>query len=174
VGHHFSILDAEVNMASGYYTIRRLTKELHVTARALRFYEDEKLLAPSRRGQTRLYSEQDRARILIVLRGRRLGYTLREMRDVLRMYDYKDGAAEEMAQARRKFVERIQSLEQMAIDVEQSLRQLRGCVQDIDGALMGKPRTPWTEFFEHESVPAPLPNGFVLEATNVASGNDAN
>jgi len=139
-------------MSGRVYTIRRLTKELHVTARTLRFYEDKKLVMPSRRGQMRLYSDEDRARIIIILRGRRLGYSLNEMREVLRMYDYKDGEQDQMMQARTKFIERIHSLEQMSLDIEQSLRQLRGCVREIDGALDGKPRTPWTVFFEHESA----------------------
>jgi len=56
------------------YTIRQLTKEFSVTARTLRFYEDEGLIAPERRGQTRIYSTRDRARIILILRGRRVGF----------------------------------------------------------------------------------------------------
>ena len=70
-------------MSSHIYTIRQLTKEFGVTARTLRFYEDEHLIAPGRRGQTRLYSARDRARIILILRGRRLGFSLAEIREVL-------------------------------------------------------------------------------------------
>ncbi len=64
------------------FTIRQLTKEFGVTARALRFYEEEGLIAPSRRGQTRLYAPRDRARIVLILRGRRVGFSLAELREL--------------------------------------------------------------------------------------------
>ncbi|MGH6828580.1 MAG: MerR family transcriptional regulator [Rhizomicrobium sp.] len=132
------------------YTIRELTKELHVTARALRHYEDEKLLAPARRGLTRIYSSHDRARILIVLRGRRLGFTLKEMREVLRMYECKDGQSEaEMLLARKKFRERVEMLERQKHDLEEALHQLQDCLGEIDGAL---PHAPWTDFFEKREI----------------------
>ena len=68
------------------YTIRQLTKEFSVTARTLRFYEDEGLIAPERRGQTRIYSARDRARIILILRGRRVGFSLAEIREILDLY----------------------------------------------------------------------------------------
>ncbi len=132
------------------YTIRQLTKEFSVTARTLRFYEDEKLIAPGRRGQTRLYTARDRARIILVLRGRRLGFSLAEIREVLDMYDSKDGEQAQMVHTRKKFEERIQVLERQKVDIDQALRQLRDGIRDIDAALEGKPRTPWTQFFERE------------------------
>lgn len=134
------------------YTIRELTKELRVTARTLRHYEDQKLISPARRGLTRIYSFEDRARILIILRGRRLGFTLAEMREVLRMYDFKDSTSEaEIMLARKKFRERMEMLERQKRDVEEALRQLQGCIQEIDGTL---PRAPWTDFFQKNSLPA--------------------
>jgi len=141
-------------MSSRIYTIRQLTKEFSVTARTLRFYEDEKLIAPGRRGQTRLYAPRDRARIIIILRGRRLGFSLAEIREVLDMYDGKDGEHAQMTHARRKFEERILVLERQKLDIDQALRQLRDGIRDIDAALEGKPRTPWPQFFDQESAPA--------------------
>ncbi|HEY2573686.1 MAG TPA: MerR family transcriptional regulator, partial [Verrucomicrobiaceae bacterium] len=124
----FSIVRSqEVKMAESFFTIRQLTKELGVTARTLRHYEDRKLIAPARRGQTRLYSFEDRARILIVLRGRRLGFTINEMSEMLRMYDYKDSEVrDEILTARSKFVERIRKLERKRRDIDESLLQLKG------------------------------------------------
>ncbi|HXS08150.1 MAG TPA: MerR family DNA-binding transcriptional regulator [Rhizomicrobium sp.] len=139
-------------MSSHIYTIRQLTKEFGVTARTLRFYEDEHLIAPGRRGQTRLYSARDRARIILILRGRRLGFSLAEIREVLDMYDSKDGEHAQMVHARRKFEERIVILEQQKLDIDQALRQLRDGIRDIDAALDGKPRTPWPQFFEQEAL----------------------
>lgn len=141
-------------MGSRNYTIRQLTKELRVTARTLRYYEDEGLVKPARSGQTRIFSEHDRARLIIILRGRRLGFTVTEMKEVARMYDYKDGDATQMVMARRKFEARTRQLEEQKLDLEQALRQLRHCVAEINDGLEGKPRTPWPKFFEQES---PLP-----------------
>src|SRR5215831_14341737 len=120
------------------FTIRQLTKEFSVTARTLRFYEDEGLIAPARRGQTRLYSARDRARIILILRGRRLGFSLAEIREVLDMYDSKDGEQAQMLHARKKFEERIVTLEQQKLDIDQALRQLRDGIRDIDAALEGR------------------------------------
>src|ERR1700744_4304865 len=137
-------------MSSRIYTIRQLTKEFSVTARTLRFYEDEKMIAPGRRGQTRLYNSRDRARIILILRGRRLGFSLAEIREVLDMYDSKDGEHAQMVHARKKFEERIVILERQKVDIDQALRQLHQGIRDIDSALDGKPPTPWTQFFDHQ------------------------
>ena len=145
-------------MEQSFYTMRQMTRELGITARTLRHYEEQKLIAPARRGQTRLYSFADRARILIILRGRRLGFSVHEMREMLRMYDYKDSdERDEIMTARSKFVERIGKLERKLRDVDQSLRQIKECVREIDAALEGKPRTPWYEFFARE--PAKMQTG---------------
>ncbi|MBV9549621.1 MAG: MerR family DNA-binding transcriptional regulator [Alphaproteobacteria bacterium] len=117
------------------FTIRQLTKEFAVTARALRFYEEESLIAPARRGQTRLYSPRDRARIMLILRGRRVGFSLAELRELLDLYDGPGGSASQMAEARRKFSERIEVLERQKLDIEQSLQELRDGIQNIDAAL---------------------------------------
>lgn len=134
------------------YTIRQLTKELRVSARTIRYYEDEGMVNPTRRGQTRVYTEHDRARLIIILRGRRLGFRVGEMREVARMYDYKDGDPTQMIMARSKFEARIRQLEEQKLDLEQALRQLRLCVAEINDGLEGKPRTPWPKFFEQESA----------------------
>lgn len=136
---------------SQVFTMRQLTRKLGVTARALRHYEEMKLISPSRKGQTRLYSFREYARILIALRGRRLGYSVTEMRHVLQMYDYKDSdAKDELLAAKSKFLERIADLRQKQKDIDESIQQLSECVDQIEGALVGKPRTPWHEFFAHK------------------------
>jgi DNA-binding transcriptional MerR regulator len=127
-------------------------KSWATTARTLRYYEDEGMVKPGRHGQTRIFSAHDRARLIIILRGRRLGFSVAEMREVARMYDYKDGNMAEMVMARRKFEARIRQLEEQKLDLEQALRQLRHCVSEINDGLEGKPRTPWPHFFEHESA----------------------
>jgi DNA-binding transcriptional MerR regulator len=69
------------------YTITDLSAEFAVTPRALRFYEDEGLIAPERRGTTRIYSHRDRARLAWILRGKRVGFSLAEIREMIDLYD---------------------------------------------------------------------------------------
>src|SRR4051812_24005093 len=116
------------------FSIRQLTKEFGVTARTLRFYEDEKLIAPGRRGQTRIYAPRDRARIVLILRGRRLGFSLAEIRELLDLYDTA-GSRAQMIEARRKFEQRIVALERQKIDIEDVLTELRQNISGIDAAL---------------------------------------
>jgi DNA-binding transcriptional MerR regulator len=119
------------------YTIRQLTKEFAVTARTLRFYEDEGLIAPERRGQTRIYSVRDRARIILILRGRRVGFSLAEIREILDLYGVHDGGVTQLTHSRKKFAERIETLERQKIDIDESLKELRRGIANIDATLTG-------------------------------------
>ena len=74
-------------MMTQQYSITDLASEFSVTARTLRFYEEKALLNPRRIGQTRWYSAADRARLKLILRGKRLGLTLQESSDIIQMYD---------------------------------------------------------------------------------------
>ena len=71
----------------GTYSIAELSREFDVTPRALRFYEGKGLLSPARRGTTRVYSDRERTRLKLVLRGIRLGFSLEECREIMDMYD---------------------------------------------------------------------------------------
>ena len=75
-------------MAHGpLYTVTELAKELGMTARAIRFYEDKGLITPQRAGTTRVYSTRDRARMILILRGKRLGFSLSTIKEYLDLYD---------------------------------------------------------------------------------------
>ena len=117
------------------FTIRQLTKEFGVTARTLRFYEDEGLIAPARRGQTRIYSPRDRARIILILRGRRVGFSLAEIGQILDLYDAHDGGKAQILHARKKFDEQVRKLESQRVDIEESLVELRRAIKAIDDAF---------------------------------------
>jgi DNA-binding transcriptional MerR regulator len=117
------------------FTIRQLTKEFGVTARTLRFYEDEGLIAPERRGQTRIYSSRDRARIILILRGRRVGFALAEIREILDLYDVHDGGVRQTMHARKKFEEQLHKLERQKVDIEDSLSELRRAIAAVDEAI---------------------------------------
>jgi DNA-binding transcriptional MerR regulator len=117
------------------YSIRDLSKELGVTARTLRHYEAEGLIAPERRGQARLYSARDRARITLILRGKRVGFSLAEIREILDLYDAGDGGVAQLTLARGKFAQRIASLERQKSDIEDSIAELKLGLTMIENKL---------------------------------------
>lgn len=118
------------------YSIRDLAKELGVTARTLRHYEAEGLISPERRGQTRVYTARDRARITLVLRGRRVGFSLAEIREMLDLYDHGDGGGlAQLSHARDKFAERVALLERQKADIEELLAELRLGLTMIENKL---------------------------------------
>lgn len=92
------------------WSIRQLCREFGVTARALRFYEDKELLFPERRGQTRVFSARDRARLKLIVQGKQVGFSLAEIREMLDLYDRKDGGAQQMAVSLRKFRAQVEIL----------------------------------------------------------------
>ena len=86
-----------------FYSIGELSREFDVTPRTMRFYEDEGLLSPTRNGRSRVYSARDRVHLRLILRGKRLGFSLSEIREMLGMYDAPNGEASQL----RYFIERI-------------------------------------------------------------------
>lgn len=76
------------------YSISELAREFDITTRTIRFYEDKQLLKPARNGTTRVYSRADRTRLRLVLRGKRLGWQLDEIREIIELYDAKNGEGE--------------------------------------------------------------------------------
>ena len=124
-------------MSSRIYTIRQLTKEFSVTARTLRFYEDEKLIAPGRRGQTRLYSPRDRARIILILRGRRLGFSLAEIRELFDMYDTDRSSRMQLHSMIQLIEARRHSLRQQLEDIQMVMAELDAAEQRCIHSLSG-------------------------------------
>jgi DNA-binding transcriptional MerR regulator len=117
------------------YSIRQLTKEMGVTSRTLRHYEDEGLLAPERQGQSRIYSPRDRARLVLILRGRRVGFSLAEMREILDLYNSEDHGVAQFQHSRKKFAERIVALEAQRKDIDESIAELKLAVTKADNFL---------------------------------------
>ncbi len=118
-----------------FYTISDLSCEFEVTTRTLRFYETKGLLEPRRRGQTRLYSRRDRARLKLILQGKRVGFSLADIKEMLDLYDLKDGKAAQLRVSLRKFKERISDLERQKIDVEEAITDLNRTCQIVEGML---------------------------------------
>jgi DNA-binding transcriptional MerR regulator len=117
------------------YSIQDLTKAFGISSRTLRHYEDVGLIAPERRGQARIYSARDRARLLLILRGKRVGFELSEIGEILDLYEEADGGAAQLTLARKKFAERIALLERQKADIEESLAELRLGLTMIDNKL---------------------------------------
>ena len=117
------------------YSIRQLTKEMGVTSRTLRHYEDEGLLSPERQGLARIYSQRDRARLVLILRGRRVGFSLAEIREILDLYNAEDHGVAQFQHSRKKFAERIVALEAQRKDIDESIKELKLAVERADNFL---------------------------------------
>ncbi|WP_326524126.1 MerR family transcriptional regulator [Sphingomonas sp.] len=108
-----------------HFTISDLSAEFGVTARALRFYEDEGLIAPERRGLSRIYSHRDRARLAWILRGKRVGFSLGEIREMIDLYDIGDGRQVQRQVTLEKCRDRIDLLERQKTDIDAAIAELQ-------------------------------------------------
>lgn len=107
------------------YTVNQLAAELGITGRAIRFYEAKGLIAPRRAGTTRVFDRRDRARLMLVLRGKRLGFSLAEIREFLDLYDADRTQVAQLRLLLDKARMRIGELERQRRDLEQTLDELR-------------------------------------------------
>ncbi|URW76841.1 MerR family DNA-binding transcriptional regulator [Sphingomonas donggukensis] len=114
------------------FAISDLSAEFGVTARALRFYEDEGLIAPERRGLQRIYSHRDRARLAWILRGKRVGFSLAEIREMIDLYDIGDGRQVQRKVTLARCRDRIALLERQKHDIDAAIAELQDFVTLID------------------------------------------
>ncbi|HEY8569459.1 MerR family DNA-binding transcriptional regulator [Microbulbifer sp.] len=112
------------NTTADSYSISELAQEFGITTRTIRFYEDKGLLSPERRGQTRIYSPEDRVRLKLILRGKRLGFSLDESREIIDMYDPAKGNVEQLNRLLERIDTKRQQLLQQQRDIEKMLSQL--------------------------------------------------
>lgn len=117
------------------YSISDLAREFDVTTRSIRFYEDQGLLHPTRRGQTRIYSRQDRVRLKLTLRGKRLGFSLAEIRELFDLYDADRSSRSQLTTMLALIDERRDSLEQQMEDIRIVLLELEAAEQRCREAL---------------------------------------
>ena len=121
------------------FSVNQLAEELGVTPRAIRFYEVKGLIAPRRAGTTRVFDRRDRARLLLVLRGKRLGFSLAEIREFLDLYDADRSQLSQLGLLLARTRERIAELEQQRRDLDQTLDELRDVEREAAGVLAGRP-----------------------------------
>ncbi|MCJ2186708.1 MerR family transcriptional regulator [Novosphingobium beihaiensis] len=117
--------------------IQEAASLLDVTMRTLRFYEDKGLIAPQRAGTTRIYSRREIGRMQLILRGKRLGFTLREIKEFLDLYDVDPEHVEQVRQLIGKVGERVGELRKQKRAIEQTLGELLSIEQQARDWLQG-------------------------------------
>lgn len=106
------------------FTISELAKEFRVTTRTLRFYEDQGLLSPKREGTNRVFSARDRVRLKLALRGKRLGFSLAEIRELFKLYDVSRDEHKQLEEFLARLERRRAHLEQQREDIEIMLHEI--------------------------------------------------
>ena len=117
------------------YSIRDLSLEYDITPRTLRFYEDKGLLSPLRKGTQRIYDRRDKGRLALILRGKRLGFSLAEIRDWLELYELRDG---QVAQARMLLdasEDRMAALLRQRDELDETIAELKEQMRQVEGWL---------------------------------------
>lgn len=129
--------EAADNSNEPTFTISELSRAFDVTPRALRFYESKGLLNPRRKGMSRLYSRRDRGRLSLILRGKRVGFSLIEIKDMLDLYDLRGGQDLQLRTAFGKFGERIAALEEQRNAIDSAISELEDARAEIKSMIDG-------------------------------------
>ncbi|KIH82633.1 MerR family transcriptional regulator [Pseudomonas batumici] len=132
-------------MSSQTYSISDLARELDITTRAIRFYEEQGLLSPERRGLERIYSARDKVTLKLILRGKRIGFSLAECRELIELYDPTSGNQKQLNSMLAKIAERRAQLEQQLLDIEQMQLELDTAEERCQQAL--------AQTLEHQAQP---------------------
>ncbi|MCF8466456.1 MAG: MerR family DNA-binding transcriptional regulator [Sneathiella sp.] len=134
--------NAKINMDDrASFSITELAEEFGVTSRTIRFYEDKGLINPAREGTTRIYSRKDRGRLKIILRGRRLGFSLQDIKKMLDMYSPKGEATEQLTFTLQKCQEQLAKLVVQREDIDEAIAELEDGIAQLKSHLAsgGKP-----------------------------------
>ncbi|MFM4837416.1 MerR family DNA-binding transcriptional regulator [Aeromonas veronii] len=123
------------------YSISELAHEFDVTPRTIRYYEDEGLLTPQREGQTRIYSHRDKIRLKLTLRGKRLGFSLAEIRELFDMYDTDKSSKTQLHSMIQLIEEKRRALHQQLEDIQMVMAELEAaeqrCVNSLNSLKTG-------------------------------------
>ena len=117
------------------FTIGELAKEFDITTRSIRFYEDEGLLTPQRKGQSRIYNAKDKTRLKLILRGKRLGFSLSDTKTIFELYDTEQTEEKQLKKMLKLIEEKREHLKQQQRDLEEILDDLssleRSCAESL-------------------------------------------
>lgn len=130
--HAGAHLDRPDKLEREQFSISDLTTEFECTARALRFYEDEGLINPSRVGLARVYSKRDRARLAWIMRAKNVGFSLGEIKEMIDLYDLDDGRVEQRRVTVEKCRTHIAKLKRQRADIDSSIKELTDFVLLIE------------------------------------------
>ncbi|RAJ07657.1 MerR family transcriptional regulator [Aeromonas salmonicida] len=117
------------------YSISELAHEFDITPRTIRYYEDEGLITPTREGQTRIYSHKDKIRLKLTLRGKRLGFSLAEIRELFDMYDTDRSSKTQLHSMIQLINAKRQSLHQQLEDIQMVMAELEAAEQRCANSL---------------------------------------
>ena len=120
------------------FTITQLSEAFEITPRAIRFYEDRGLLTPRREGQNRIYTARDRVRLGLILRGKRLGFRLDEIGEMLDLYDLGDGQVEQLRVTLARSRQRLETLRRQREDIDQAMAELDEACHTLENMLAAK------------------------------------
>ena len=122
-------------MEANTFSITDLAEEFQVTSRTIRFYEDKGLIAPGRQGLTRVYSRGDRARLKLILRGRRLGFSLQEIKKMIDLYNPDGEPTEQLKYTLQKCDDQLQKLIAQRKDINDAIEELETGIADLKDYL---------------------------------------
>lgn len=120
------------------WSISQMCRDFDVTPRTLRFYEQKELLSPARRGWTRIFNYRDRARLKLILRGKRAGFSLDEIKEMLDLYNLRDGKRKQLELAATKMRDRLDALRAQRVDLDEAISDLEHTIKVVDGMLKEK------------------------------------
>ena len=126
----------KTNPVARTFSIGELAKEFDITTRSIRFYEDQGLLSPARQGQTRIYAVKDKVRLKLILRGKRLGFTLAETRRLFELYDRDRSSQNQLATMLELIDEKKETLQQQLEDISVLLHELKTVEQRCRAELL--------------------------------------
>lgn len=173
--HHANATHAtQANGKPVTYSITQLAEEFGLTTRAIRFYEDKGLLSPERQGQTRIYHPRDRARLILIVRGKNVGLALSEIKEILSLYDLHDGCETQNRVAIDKFRRRIASLDRQRHEIELQIATLEESCQRLENQLEGQIARSGKAAQKELTKPLPEPKKRAKPAVaRMAQGNGA-
>jgi DNA-binding transcriptional MerR regulator len=122
------------------FSVSQLARQLGVTTRTIRFYEDKHLISPERAGTTRVYTHRDRARLMLILRGKRLGFSLREIKEFLDLYDVDPEHHTQLRQLLNSVVKRMDKLQAQRAAIDESLTELAEIERQCEAVLLSRKR----------------------------------